>query len=111
MKRFPILAPMMVAALVCLLSTDALAQKKHKKKKHAAKACATSIAKCPLEGCGTDFDPLLNRSKNRSDAPADTDAVDMSLSDIKALSQTLPAGWKEGDPRDSFTGNGKEGQP
>src|SRR5437773_5980753 len=98
MKRFPILAVTAVVAIIFLFSTSLFAQKKHKKKKAAAKACAASIAACPLEGCGTDFDPLLNRSKNRSDAPAAADVVDMSLTDMKALSQTLPAGWKEGDP-------------
>jgi hypothetical protein len=109
MKRFPVLAFMAAVVLVCLLSTDAAAQKKKKKK--IAKPCAASLAKCPLEGCGKGFDPLLNRSKNRSDAPDDGDVTDMSLTQIKALSQKLPAGWKEGDERDTFTGPDKEGKP
>jgi len=107
MKRYPILAIMVVVALVCLLSTETLAQKKKKK----PKACAKSLAACPLEGCGTDFDPLLNRSKNRSDEPAEADIVDMSVSQVKHLSQNLPAGWGESDARDTFTGPSKEGQP
>lgn len=112
MKRCPMLAIMMVGiTLVCLLSTDALAQKKHKKKKAAATACKKSIAACPLAGCGTGFDPKLNTSKNRSDTPAETDPADMSLTQVKALSQKLPTGWKEGDDRDTFTGPDKEGKP
>ena len=110
MKRFPILAITVVLVVLCGLQSDAFGQKKHKKKKLGANACKKSIAACPLEGCGTDFDPLLNRSKNRSDPPADADVVDMSLTDMKALSQTLPDGWKEGDARASFSGTGKEGQ-
>src|SRR4029079_6765422 len=77
----------------------------------AATACKKSIAACPLEGCGTGFDPKLNSSKNRSDMPAEADAADMSLTQVKALSQKLPTGWKEGDDRDIFTGPDKEGKP
>jgi hypothetical protein len=110
MKRLSLFAVTAAVAAACLLPVDSFAQKKHKKKK-AAKACATSIAKCPIEGCGTDSDPLLNTSKNRSDIPDDSGLVDMSVSEVKALSQHLPAGWQEGDGRDTFTGPGKEGQP
>lgn len=115
MKRSFLFTLTAVVTLLCLSSTDALAQKKHKKKKHAAAAaataCATSIASCPLEGCGNEFDPLLNRSKNRSDEPDEADVVDMSLTEVKALSEDLPNGWHQGDSRVSFTGPGKEGQP
>lgn len=107
MKRLSLLTAAAVVVVVCV-SAD-IASAKPKKKK--AKACAVSIAKCPLEGCGTDFDPLLNTSKNRTAAPDDADLVDMTVSQVKALSETLPAGWKEGDARDNFTGAGKEGQP
>jgi len=101
-----------VAFLLSIFQTDTLAQRKKHKKKKAKKAvaCARTLATCPVEGCGSKSDPLLNRSKNRIDAPSEGDIRDMSLADIKGLSQALPAGWKEGDARDTFTGTGLEGQ-
>jgi len=110
MKRL-LLMVATIAFLLGVFQNNAHAQrKKHKKKKAKATACATSIASCPLQGCGTKKDPLLNTSKNRSDSPSDAEVRDMTLSEIKGLSQALPGGWKEGDARSTFTGPLLEGQ-
>src|SRR5436853_7839612 len=106
MKRLRLL---FIACLVALslLSTNAFAQK-HRKPKAKKKACATSLASCPDDGCGGTFDHELNRAKNQATEPSDSDVVDMTLSQIKHISQ--PPSWTANKPRDTLKGAKKEGQ-
>ena len=67
--------------------------------------CRSSLAQCPDEGCGTDFDPNLNRRKNiRSD---DQQATIRSLAWMKKLDD--PQDFEKGDSREELTTLG-EGQ-
>jgi hypothetical protein len=63
------------------------------------------ISACPLEGCGSLGDALLNRAKNRFDAPNNPQS--MSIASIEALHQ--PATWDTGSPRNSIANT--EGKP
>jgi hypothetical protein len=78
---------------------------KAKPKEKPKKACAISLAACPDEGCGTDFDPNLNKLKNiRSDSGP---ATLRSLTWMKKLDD--PESFSEGDSREELTELG-EGQ-
>jgi hypothetical protein len=83
-----------------IFSSDALAQKK--------KPCASSLAKCPTQGCGTRFDALLNRAKNRKTIPATSSVVDMKLEEIKNMEQ--PDTWTVNKNRNELKGEKREGQ-
>jgi len=73
---------------------------------HAKKVpCKASLAECPDEGCGTKFDPNLNRRKNIiSD---DQTATLRTLTWMKKLDD--PENFQEGDSREELTALG-EGQ-
>lgn len=72
--------------------------------------CATDLASCPDEGCGgPDADLLLNRSKNRTESPSPASVRNMTLNDLRHLSQ--PASWQPNRDRSSLQGTGREGQP
>jgi hypothetical protein len=67
--------------------------------------CKASLADCPDEGCGTEFDPNLNLRKNiRSD---DQTATLRSLTWMKKLED--PESFAEGETREELTALG-EGQ-
>ena len=67
--------------------------------------CKASLAECPDEGCGTDFDANLNRRKNiRSDDQA---ATVRTLAWMKKLDD--PENFQEGDTREELVALG-EGQ-
>jgi hypothetical protein len=67
--------------------------------------CKPSLAECPDEGCGTQFDPNLNRRKNViSD---DQTATLRSLTWMKSLAD--PENFQEGDTREELIALG-EGQ-
>jgi hypothetical protein len=67
--------------------------------------CPTSLAACPDEGCGKQFDPNLNRRKNiRSD---DQTATPRTLTWMKKLDD--PENFAKGDTREELTALG-EGQ-
>jgi hypothetical protein len=67
--------------------------------------CKPTLAACPDDGCGTDFDPNLNRQKNiRSD---DQTPTLRTLTWMKALDD--PDNFTEGDSREELTALG-EGQ-
>jgi hypothetical protein len=59
----------------------------------------TSIAGCPLIGCGGVADALLNQQRNRTDTPASP--TDVTVADIKSLAQ--PTDWTTGQPRASIS--------
>lgn len=71
----------------------------------------SSIAECPDTGCGSgaDPDPLLNKAKNRTDAPDPSGLRTMTLDAIRSLTQ--PGRWTAGSDRTPLEGAGKEGTP
>ena len=98
MRLIKLLALSLVLAFaVCTFSPTSFAQKKP--------PCRPNLAACPDEGCGTRFDPNLNRRKNiRSDNQT---ATVRSLTAIKKLDD--PEDFSQGDERDELTALG-EGQ-
>jgi len=99
MKTRLSMGPLLVLlALVCLpISPLTYAQKKP--------PCKPNLAACPDEGCGTRFDPNLNRRKNiRTDNQT---ATVRSLTFIKKLDD--PENFSQGDSREELTALG-EGQ-
>src|ERR1051325_9600979 len=106
MKRF--LTAAFVLVLSCLLLTGAEAQTKRKKKKaaNAKKPCAASLDACPKGGCGSRFDPQLNRLKNiksSSKPVADSSLEEM----IRLEKKAKQSGYKKGDPRNALTDLGE----
>lgn len=67
--------------------------------------CATSLAKCPVTGCGGTIDKNLNRQKNIKTAPVGA-ATDMTIAEIKDLEDPV-AGFKKGDKRDKLEALGE----
>src|SRR5437016_2626230 len=80
---------------------------------HASRAkkvpCRDDIGNCPPEGCGTDFDPNLNKRKNirPSDQQAAGDATPHPLTWMKKLKD--PEEFAKGDTREELETLG-EGQ-
>ncbi len=67
--------------------------------KSGKKPCRPTLAECPDQGCGTDFDPNLNLRKNiRSDAQTPTLRT---LTWIK--NRPDPDNFSEGDTREELT--------
>src|SRR6266852_3122797 len=99
MKLFTLLSILILCAAAPLQSQPAAHSKKHKT------PCAASLAKCGDEGCGTDFDPNLNRLKNirSKDGPATLH----TLTWMTKLDD--PENFSEGDSREELTALG-EGQ-
>ncbi len=66
MQVFTLLSTLILCTVVPLQSQTTVHSKKHKI------PCKASLDKCPDEGCGTNFDPNLNRLKNirSQDGPA-----------------------------------------
>lgn len=95
-KRMSIGALLVILALVCLpISLTTYAQKKP--------PCKPNLAACPDEGCGTRFDPKLNRRKNiRSD---NHPATVRSLTFLKKLDD--PEDFSQGEDRDELTALGE----
>jgi len=100
MKLFRLLPILMVFAVLPLQSDPTTTHsKKHKV------PCKASLGQCPDEGCGTDFDPNLNRLKNiRS---LDGPVTPHTLTWMKKLDD--PENFSEGDSREELTSLG-EGQ-
>ncbi len=102
MKRF--LTAVSVLVLSCLLLTAADAQTKKKK------PCAASLEECPREGCGSRFDPLLNRLKNiksSSKPVSDSSLNEMIGLEKKAREKVENSEYKKGGPRGALTDLGE----
>lgn len=95
MKRF------LSVVLLLIFSISSLSAPAKKKKG----PCATSLAKCPVTGCGGAIDKNLNRQKNIKTAPTGP-ADDMTIAEIKALEDPV-AGFKKGDKRDKLEALGE----
>ena len=89
---------------ILILCTTVTPQTTGHSRKHKI-PCKASLAQCPDEGCGTDFDPNLNRLKNirSKDGPATLH----TLTWMKKLDD--PENFKEGESREELTALG-EGQ-
>lgn len=75
-------------------------------------ACPTSmdsIADCPVTGCGANADIELNKAKNRTDVPDESDVKHKTLNSMRALAQ--PLRWHTGKDRSPIRTAGKEGTP
>lgn len=100
---------MKIFALLCVLMFCApVAPQSHQPAAHSKKhkvPCKASLAQCPDEGCGSDFDPNLNRRKNviSDDQPAKL----RSLTWMKRLDD--PENFSKGDSREELQALG-EGQ-
>lgn len=100
---------MKIFALLCaLVFCVPVVPQSHQRTSHTKKhkiPCKADLAHCPDEGCGTSFDPNLNRLKNirSKDGPATLH----SLTWMKRLDD--PENFSEGDSREELTALG-EGQ-
>jgi hypothetical protein len=93
----------LIVALLLTIAWPALESTQRQKKAKAP--CEPTLAKCPDEGCGKDFDPNLNQRKNiRSD---DQKATIRTLTWMKKLDN--PENFTKGDSREELTALG-EGQ-
>ena len=97
MKRF------LVVVLLLAFSGFSLTTAAPKKKKKGP--CATTLAKCPVTGCGGDIDKNLNKRKNIKTAPTGA-AKDMSIGEIKALEDPVQ-GFVKGGSRAKLTALGE----
>ncbi len=95
----------LIAGLLLAIAFPAMVSAQPKGKKALKPPCKPTLADCPDEGCGSQFDPNLNRRKNiRSDDQA---ATTRSLTWMKKLND--PDNFTEGDSREELTALG-EGQ-
>ena len=95
----------LIAVFLLVIASPELASAQSTAKKKPKPPCKATLAQCPDEGCGTDFDPNLNRRKNiRSDSQ---DATVRSLAWMKKLDD--PDNFAEGDSREELVALG-EGQ-
>lgn len=94
-----------IAILLLVCSVSSLFAVPPKKKKKGP--CATSLAKCPVFGCGGDIDKNLNTRKNIRRVPTGA-ADDMTIAELKALADPVE-GFAKGDKRDALVpfGEGK----
>ena len=99
MKRFTLLSILVLCAAVPAPSQPAAHSKKHKT------SCAASLATCGDTGCGTDFDPNLNRLKNITSLGGP--ATPRTLTWMKKLDD--PENFSQGDSREELAALG-EGQ-
>jgi hypothetical protein len=67
------------------------------------------IADCPNTGCGPDADVELNKSKNRTDTPAESDIKKKTLDELRSIAQ--PTRWNTGQDRAELRQSCKEGTP
>lgn len=106
MKRTLIVVLLLVLSLSII--ADATAKTK-KPKKPLKPPCAANIGVCPDQGCGTKFDPNLNKLKNiRADDPrANQPPTTHTLTWMKRLDD--PEAFTAGESRDELTDLG-EGQ-
>lgn len=92
-------------SVVLLLATPFVAVVNAQPKAKLKPPCKAKLADCPDEGCGSKFDPNLNRRKNvRSDGQA---ATVRNLTWMKKLDD--PESFAQGDSREELTALG-EGQ-
>jgi hypothetical protein len=99
----------LIVVLLAVLSLSIIADATTKTKKLPKPLCAANIGACPDEGCGTKFDPNLNKLKNiRADDPRATQpATTHTLTWMKRMDD--PEAFTAGDSRDELTDLG-EGQ-
>ncbi|MDQ3175721.1 MAG: hypothetical protein M3Q91_18755, partial [Acidobacteriota bacterium] len=92
-------------ALAFTLSSFAFPAAQAAKKK---KACATTLANCPREGCASG-DAKLNVLKNLKKKPTNAEAEEMTIADVIFLNASTPTKWKSGQDRQAVTdlGEGK----
>ena len=98
-----------VALLLIAGNAPSLPIKKKAKVPVSVAVCPTTFATCPDEGCGTNKDDELNRAKNKSAVPAESDVQDMTITQIRSLAQ--PTRWNTNDDRSPIQGDEKEGTP
>lgn len=67
------------------------------------------IGDCPNTGCGPDADIELNKSKNRTDIPNESDVKKKTLDAVRSIAQ--PTRWDTGQDRTPLRQPGKEGTP
>lgn len=77
-----------------------------RKTSHAAKACSTNLASCPVEGCGGG-DTLLNKKKNRTDIPQSSYQA-MTFEDFLHLEEERPSQWTENQDRSEVEALGED---
>jgi len=95
----------LIAVVVLATAFPAIVIAQPKRNQKVKPPCKLSLADCPDEGCGTSFDPNLNRRKNiRSD---DQTATARSLTWMKKLDD--PESFAQGDSREELISLG-EGQ-
>jgi hypothetical protein len=95
---------LIVLTLVLIISSTVAAKPKKSTTKKGKKACATNLASCPPSGCGSQFDPELNKAKNITTlgAPENKD-----YSDLAGLPDPVP-GYTLGDAdRSALQGQGE----
>jgi hypothetical protein len=95
-----------VLCAVVVLATLGARPSEARKPKAAKKPCATNLAACGDQGCGTDFDPNLNKLKNI--AALNGTPTSMSLTSMMNLED--PVAFKKGGSRDDLAKIG-EGKP
>jgi len=88
----------LIAVVVLATAFPAIVIAQPKRNQKVKPPCKLSLADCPDEGCGTSFDPNLNRRKNiRSD---DQTATARSLTWMKKLDD--PESFAQGDSREEL---------
>jgi hypothetical protein len=102
MRRKRPLIAVLLAVLFCATITSVPAGAKKRKT-----PCAVDLAHCPDEGCGTDFDPNLNRLKNitPNDPRARGATTPRTLTFMKKLDDAEE--FEKGGPRDELTALGE----
>jgi hypothetical protein len=91
---------------VVVLSTLAARPSEARTSHAAKKPCAANLAACGDQGCGTDFDPNLNKLKNIS--TLDGTPTSMTLTSMMSLED--PVAFTKGGSRDDLAKIG-EGKP
>ncbi len=103
-KKTRLMKPSLTAILLLAIAWPAMVSAQPQKKK-LKPPCKPTLAECPEEGCGSDFDPNLNKLKNiRSDNQT---ATPRTLTFMKKLDD--PESFAKGESRDELTALG-EGQ-
>jgi hypothetical protein len=103
------LVPLGVLGLNLCFAGSALAQPPLTPPTADCPATIDDIAHCPDIGCGENGDRELNKAKNRTDIPTDSDVKTKTFANMRALAQ--PARWDTGQDRATIRTAGKEGTP
>jgi hypothetical protein len=101
MKRFLVAVLLLAIAFAATVNSQPATKKADAqtgKKKTAKPPCANSLGECPDEGCGTQFDPNLNKLKNI--VSVEGDATPRTLAWMKKLDD--PENFSQGDTREEL---------